>query len=326
MLKRIVFFILLLIILTAVYAQKDKNNIRSDFVVKPEKKWMLKSNFQVHSLNLSITDNEKIGKDIQYQPNVKLKWGVEAAYKGLLLGASIKLPHDDEQLDRKGKSEYLDYRIYGSMKRFGFDVFYQRYTGFFISNPKNFDINWAAPKPYPQNNDLQLSTLGFNFFFIFSKKFSLKAAIQQTERQIQSAGSFLIMLSYAHLRINTQKSLIPATETGDYPLLADFKTGNFGNITIAPGYAYSFVYKDLYFTPAIFLGAGRQKQKNIQSQTENTKKVPIGKVNIRLLTGYNGPKYLFGIILVQDYAFISLYEDQILFNTAQFKIFAGFRF
>jgi hypothetical protein len=108
-----------------------------------------------------------------------------------------------------------------------------------LSNP---DINipgWKKGDEYPFNSNIQTANIGFSTHMVFSKKFSLKAAIHQTDRQLKSAGGMALQLglSYSSMKSLDGSSLIPESQKEYYPLVSDLTKGSFVSLNIRPGYA-----------------------------------------------------------------------------------------
>lgn len=121
-----------------------------------------------------------------YSPNYPLTTGIGFSIKNTIfamqLGYSfIPLKNNDKY----GKTKVVDFQVHNYGKRFLVDLFYQDYKGFY-SQKENNDIIGIYP-------DMSVQQIGAEGTYIFNgSKFSAKAAFEQSEIQLQSAGSFLL--------------------------------------------------------------------------------------------------------------------------------------
>ena len=86
------------------------------------------------------------------------------------------------------RSYITDIQIHSYGKKSLFDAYYQSYKGFFVEKElKNGQEEYSL---YP---DLALRQAGIEYTHIYNhRRFSARAAFEQSELQIRSAGSFLL--------------------------------------------------------------------------------------------------------------------------------------
>jgi hypothetical protein len=163
-------------------------------------------------LNLVIQYHpEKGGEDnstpIKYSPNVFSNTGVSIYYQGtgISLGRTLKKSEKDKEI--YGKTEYRDFQFYYYTSSFGFDLYSQDYSGFYLEDPESFGYTKGAPETI--RSDLKIRTFGLNLYSIFDNAFSFRAAVNQSERQKDSHGSLLAMFSITRFQVESDYSLIP---------------------------------------------------------------------------------------------------------------------
>jgi hypothetical protein len=96
----------------------------------------------------------------------------------------------------------------------------------------------------------------------------MKAALEQTEKQLKSAGGISVLLSFNHSSIESDSSLIPTPQYDNYLGIDKLQKGNVWGVNISPGYAYTFVRGDFYIATLFNLGIGFQ----LQSYTKDSNK------------------------------------------------------
>jgi len=247
-----------------------------------------------------------------YVPNVGGAIGATVKYKWLSLGYTFKLPRHNDL----GNTKYTDLTLGIQGRRYSLWFYYLRYRSLYI---RNFEATGGlSPGSTPLRPDMRVTTTGLLSTYSFRKNFSIKAAFAQTERQLKSAGSFLLIMGDRFSSLTNDSSFIPLSLEEDFDIthtLSDIRTNT---LTVAPGGGYTFVLsRYLTFTSILYLGWGIQMRFYEQEQTH--------KFNIRLpfflksmsALGYNGEKF-FGR-LVYD-----LERNDIRFNDSNFSFFSSF--
>ncbi|MES2730311.1 MAG: DUF4421 family protein [Bacteroidota bacterium] len=273
----------------------------------------------------------KIGakEKVSYAPNVQGTYGFSLYYRKLGLDLSLGLPASNRENTLFGKTRFFDFQVNSYGKKIGYDISFQSYKGFYQANPGDFDKSlksWSAMKGYPQRPDLRCFNFGLNGYYVFNyKKFSYQAAFDQTERQLRSAGTFLVMGSSFFTRIRSDSTLFPSASTPAEGLA--FKEGYFYTLAVAPGFAYSLIIKEnFYLSPSICWGLGiRQQSYDIDAQ--RYKGMAIGqKINFRLAAGYYGQQVFAGINMVLDNNRIGMENVLLTTSAVNIRLFVGYRF
>jgi len=255
---------------------------------------------------------------IRYRSNDAFKLGLGVNYKwfGLKIGAD--LPYSKSDPDVYGKSSSFGLQSYIIARPFILDVVALRTTGYYLTlhgkNQDQFQADDAGV--YHVNSGLKTSNLGVNFIYVLnSKRFSYKAAFNQTDLQKKSAGSVIWGCGLSSFKIENGDAIIPSEFTEEY-----FKDwaglGNFKSYSVygSLGYAYSLVPFSKSIVTAstsVRFGVRYNELKFIDDvQTSQTK--PGLGVGVRLSGGYHFPWFYFGASFVQ-----SQFNSDVRFNALQ---------
>ncbi len=276
-----------------------------------------------------------------YSPNVNLNIGMGVSYKGYGLSLQTAVPGTEKNQNVYGKTEYFDFQFYYISNKFGGDLLVQRYKGYYLEesilkNPfqlkdKNpTQINELIDTAEVKRPDLTVMTLGVNGYYIFSDRFSFKAAFKQTERQTRSSGSFLMMASVMHYKISSNYSLILPSKERYFDGYSGFRNGTFTSMGLLPGYSYYFTYPgDYYVVPALFIGGGKMMKRYTTDSGSRQDFDYYWKFNARLGMGYNGPKWFYGLNLIYDHTssrnFNSSTGVAVALAVGQIEVFSGIR-
>jgi len=217
---------------------------------------------------LVILNNDNTGKKIKYRPNISGIAGFKFAFKFVKLSFSFKMPQSPENKRKYGDTKYKNINVNIQTRKIGFNVFYFGYKGFFLNKPKDFDVLWTSDMPNPQRKDIDYYTFGFNTNFIFSKKFSINAAFEQSERLKKSGGSFILSIGPRYTSLNCDSTIIPVSQINNYRDVEYLRHGNVISINIAPGYGYSFIKNNFSFNNVLLMGGGFQLQSYEKNQNK----------------------------------------------------------
>lgn len=280
--------------------------------------------FQNASLLINPEDN-KISK-IVYRPNANIRVGIAGFWKWFGLGLSIENPFYKTDRVAYGKTTTLDLRVNAFGRVVAGEFFFQQYKGFFISSPeKNDGTHYIIP-------DMRTISIGVAGYWIFnSKRFSIRAAFIQNERQKKSAGSLVVRPSFLYYRISSKNGIIPLeiVDTSHFPLTNQVTSGKFYSLGISPGYVYTLVFlKNFYLTAGIFPGVAAQISSYSNEQKVNSASDITFQLSGRFAIGYNSDKWFLGGSVQMGFNEVPDKLNSALFNydVAQFRFWGGTRF
>lgn len=222
-----------------------------------------------------MTKQEYIG--LIYRINAPAGIGIGASWKNYSFAFSRRIwfLRDPE----KGKTNSLELQYYGYRRKFAYSLSLQQHTGFY-NEIMNSD---GAYTTYPK---MKLHMYGGTFQWVFNnKKFSYKAAFNQNERQLKSAGSFLLGAAVYYTKLNTDTLKL------FYNMESLHENIQFG---ITGGYAYSWVLgKSWFVTGSLDLGVNLGHNNPKQIFNEKMKIYPT--LNSRIAAGYNLDSWSFDL-------------------------------
>ncbi len=282
------------------------------------------------SMEFSIEPRET-GTVLNYKPNVFANYGVSLAY--WIFGVSLSTKFDNNGKDPAvyGSSSYFDFQFNYYGRYLGADLNLAVYEGYYIDNSTAVPEGIALAPEKIRFSGLRTAMIGLNVYYIVDhEKLSLTAAFDHSAKQNRSAGSWLLMISYNQMHIKSPESIIPVSLQSLYGEIGDFNEGGFATLAFLPGYVYSFVWRNFYFTAVIFLGAGFQVQGYNSPTLEQRLDAgaTVLKVNLRFSFGYNGERFFSGLSFVDDFSTIANKQSNMNINAQLLSVmlFAGYRF
>ena len=278
----IILFPVILSLMNCLSASADKRKSQEDtstFVIRP---------FLMYStLSLNINDV------IFYEPNTMLNIGMAVSWKGF--GGSYStaaMPVKDT--NRYGETDYSDVQLYYYFDHFNIDLIYQNYRGF-------CRLESTGGECREVRSDMEMLNAGINLTYVFSDNYSFKASFSQTERQPESAGSFLLMSAFSFFKIFDNRSLIPVDQEFMFRNQSGFHAGYYPGVSILGGYSYSHIFREQWYaTISVLLGGGWMHQKIDTDAGRTSVNSACSRFNNRLAVGYNGESWYAGVAAVID--------------------------
>jgi hypothetical protein len=297
----------------------------SSYVFHYPHKLSVKTYLSFRSFSLKISDPDGFGNSIVYKPNTPMRLGVVVGYKGVRMGLSFPLP---SFYPDRGYTKNFGFFIntQTSIFSWGFDFYFLRTKGFFMANPELNIPNWDDSQTEPFRPDIKTINAGIATHVVFSRKFSLKAATQQTEKQLRNAGGIALDLAIKYTGLWNDSTIIPISQQPYYPDITNYQKGGFLTLSLAPGYAYTYVLKDWYSTTLAYLGAGLQTQsyKNDNKRQWAMKIQP--KFKFMQIIGYNIDKYYANISFTYETNLVKINDTRFNSSYINFNIGGGMRF
>ncbi len=122
-------------------------------------------------------------EDKTFEPNNPLKIGVGLGIRNTMINFLVGTKIVSLKDKTYGKTSSTDFQVHRYGRKFVTDIYFQRYKGFFAMDGKD-------TKLFPA---MKINQMGLEQTYVFNHtRFSLKAAFERSERQLQSAGSFLL--------------------------------------------------------------------------------------------------------------------------------------
>ena len=232
----------------------------------------------------------------------------------------------------KGTTSSRDIQLTIIGKRVITDINYQRYSGFYLLNTKDYEVNVLDAQNVFIRPDINIFSFGVNTMFIFNyKKYSLRGAFSFTDIQRKSAGSFMAGLYHSYNTVVANDSTLISRSFRPVfsPQLYDIYRISLITVGLSVGYGYTFVYKKIILSSALNVGFGGQKTNyaTIDEKGHTLSINPSLHLNAKAAIRYDNLRFFIGILSTYDNNYTLNPE---LFNTesyiARVLLFSGYRF
>jgi len=172
-----------------------------------------------------LSQETKGKDDVTYMPNNPAKIGAGFSVNNSVISFGWGYGFDFLRDKKKGKTKSFDFQYHNYGRKFVFDLYIQEYEGFYTED----DPNGKNLTLYP---DMKINQYAVHGHYVFNnKKYSYRAAFNQSEKQLKSTGSFLLGGGFYYTDIKSDSSFIYNDENS-------FRRLQFG---VSGGYAYTWV-------------------------------------------------------------------------------------
>ncbi len=266
------------------------------------------------------------GKDrLNYKSNKPYALGVGLYLFDVALELTFAVPLNEKRRAIYGESKSRDLQINALGEKFGVDAYFQKYKGFYITDP---NVKMLPNQPYSQRADIETSNIGMNGSYVFNnKKFSFRSAYTYAERQLRSNGSFILFSSLSAFKVSGDSAIIADDDASKFGSNANIKIIKATTLGIAPGYTYSLIYKGFFLNGTLAIGPAHNWLFNQAEggSTQNDIKFSTF-VAARIGLGYNGDHFFGGLGFVNQSRSAKFETIQFSSTTTTFKILIGYRF
>ncbi|MBL6445454.1 DUF4421 family protein [Fulvivirga sp. 29W222] len=309
-------------------AQTDSTTlVRETYIQEFPDRFYLKPILTVRNMNMRVEDKQRDRQSVEYEPINNTYLGLGLYMFNLGLELSFRLPSSAEDEEKYGETSAFDFQTNIYTKRWGADVAYQNYEGFYIKDPDEKFLEWKSDNPFIQREDLKIVNFQLNGFYMFNhEKFSYRSSYMQADKQKKSAGSFLLGTTFGIFKFSADSALMPASDQSPSTSEGHVIAGKFTTLGVLPGYAHNFVLKDFYLNLSLSAGpANIWTRSTTTEKTENAVKIrPV--IGGRVAIGYNSEKFFCGFSMVTQSVSYGLDDIDVSGQTGNAKLFFGIRF
>lgn len=285
----------------------------------------LKLGFVTPSLNSEFKPEEKSQQKVIYQPSSPTKLSIGAGLGPFSVTYGTPGVMSDEEKAKKGESKIDDwqFRFFGDVHTF--DLFYQKYSGYYIENTAVVDPSQTGNIIRP---DISNESYGIQYFYNFHHDdVSVRAAFDQTTVQTKSGGGGLLVAAANYFKAQADSAILPATVSSQYGRFSTLRGGVFTTFKAGVGGVYTYVVSKWFVSGLLTVAVGPQSQLfDIgTSEFEKTNKFVTG-ANGKISAGYNSKRFFFALGLFIDTQNIENENLYVTNSTVEGSLWAGARF
>lgn len=308
---------------SAPFSSYDSN--RAYYIRPYPDKFFLWPVLKLRRLQFTLQDNPGHNKKLIYRSNKPYSLGIGMYLFEVVLELTAAIPLNARSEELYGESHARDVQLNLFGKQWGVDLVYQRYEQFYITDP---DKEIAAGTPYPQRPDILTRNLGISGSYFFNhRKFSFRSSYNYADRQLRSAGSFMLLGTVAGFKVEGDSAIIGDSYSADFSNDADILKFKSSTYSIAPGYTYTLVHKGFFINAAIAFGPALNWLQHLSENGDQEKYFRItGFYTGRVGIGYSGDRFFGGVNFVLQGNNPKFETIHLKTSTGSFRALLGYRF
>jgi len=305
--------------------QNDYDSVRSYYIQHFPDYFFLYPVLKQRSLNFELEKDGDRDNLITFKPNNSYSFGLGLYVFELGFELAFAIPLDDKSISRFGDSEARDIQLNILGKKWGLDAFYQKYTGFYVTDAS---VEIPPESPYPQRRDIISRNIGLTGNYVFNnQRFSFRSAYNFSERQLFSKGSALLSSSLSTFKLSADSAIINDSQKALFGQNAAFTKLRYTTLSIAPGYTYSIVFKSFFLNGTLSVGPAHHWISYRREGESDSYETAINSfVAARISLGYNGERLFGGISFLTQGSNVKFEDVRFSNNNGSFKILLGYRF
>lgn len=259
------------------------------------RKWDLSAEMKMSNLSMDIYQKDVTHK-VRYKPNNPPGFEVGLSYQGV--GGSIGYSTGKLKDEYDVSTHSLDLQLFWHRPRFGADLYYQTYEGYFIEGDSTH-----GPLLFPK---LGMSTQTAN---VYAKLWgNVDLTTLSSPDSLRSPVSWLVYASssVSRRKVSSSAPLVPAYEAANYPDLAGFESFEVLVPSASIGLLLALRFGGFYVAPGLGVGVGHPF--DLSDRLEPME--GAAKVNLRLLTGFDDNSGGWGLHIFGDSDALKLHPNE----------------
>lgn len=262
----------------------------------------------------------------EFLPNVSAMGGIDFSYNGWGAAATFKIPGTGKDTSKYGTSSAQDYISYYFSDRWGADVYYQRYSGYYAQYPNGkSDVTTSDVR-----SDLRASYAGGNFYISLSEKYNIRSGFHHDNLTQGFRFGFLLGASLNYYSITADRSLLLPGQEAKSPEYAGYRGGEYWNLSLMPGIGLMHSEGGRFYASFIIMvGAGGSQADIVVNSGRINRFTDNYKGHAKLAAGANIGNLQPGIAFTTDFTGAGAFSRNtyvIGSNLLALDLFINFRF
>lgn len=270
-------------------------------------------------LNFRVRDpgNNRVS---EYKPNTSYALGLGAHVFDLSFEFTFAIPLQEKNETIYGHSRARDFQINALGRSWGADLFVQRYTGFYSDNGKTPAFNSYAIRP-----DMTARNVGITGIYVFQpQRYSLRSAFNFSERQLVSGGSVMVAGTLNGFKVVGDSAIL---DVSDGAAGSTFRKLRYTTLSIAPGYAYTFVRGHFFASGVLTAGPAHNWIYYIDEDDQASHDIRFNVfASVKVGAGYSTDTFFAGFNFSQQSRNVRFDDLRFTNNSSTFRLLVGFRF
>ena len=261
---------------------------------------------------------------LSYSPNIRFYAGLGFYVFEIGFQFVVAIPRPSSSINEYGETNSLDLQANLVGKNWVLDGFTENYKGYYLEDASN-PLPSGTPKL--QRRDIETWNSGLTgIFFANNRRYSVRASYNFYERQVRSAGSLLLLGSYNRYILKADSVVYGSVSKDILGGEGDFRKMNYSIVALAPGYGYTYVFKNWFAGATVAVGPAINwfNYETLQSAKSVIQIRPY--FNWRASIGYNSERVFAGVTYSSQTFDVEYENINFTSRNGSLRIAIGYRF
>lgn len=305
--------------------QASVDSLRNHYIQEYPDHFFVWPVLKQRSLTFDVSDRNNRIRRVEFIPNSRFSMGAGVYLFELLVEVAFAVPLGEESYRLYGETEARDWQINMLSKKWGADVYYQKYEGFY---KKDSRVTIRPGEPFQQRPDLQTRNFGLSGFYVFNhRRFSLRSSFNFADRQLHSAGSLIVYGTINSFKTLEDSVLLSPSVQADIGPGSAFSKLKYVTLSVAPGYSHNFIWRKFFLNTTLVTGPAHHWIVYRNEQGDLQYDISINSTAVlRLALGYSNDRWFCGTSFSSQARIVKYENVRVSNNTNLFRIQVGYRF
>lgn len=283
--------------------------------------------FNTAPINISYRDSTGSRERLRYRNNIRSSVGIAFSYKWASLRLGFNLPGNLKSVDKFGETRFFDIGFEFKTKRRYYDFDLHNYSGYVLKNAYvwndslNLDVNPNLLMP-----NMNALSASLNCWRFFNKNIKIAALKGMKGLYLKRQQSYYLKTTFNLFGVSNNSAMIPDIMQNHDVTKTSASTMSAFDFGFLPGYIYVDRYKNWQYSAMVGLG-GVVQYKSYYSNAVSRGFLGLApRVDVRILAGYNVPKWFVNLITEFDNKSIRFQDMRYAQTYYTIKLAGGMRF
>lgn len=324
---RYLLIIPLFLISTSLFSQKEylDSISRAQYIERFPDYFFVWPVFRQRASSFVLQNASNTNSNLTFSPNIRFHTGLGFYLFEIGFQFIVAIPRPSSSIAEYGESNSFDIQASLVGKNWDVELFQEDYKGYYLEDSQ---VPIPSGIPKLQRRDIATSNRGISaLFFTNKRKYSVRAIYNFYERQLRSAGSPLVSVSYNHFTLGADSLVYNQYHQKTLDTQGGFDHMQYQTIAVSGGYGYNLVlHKNWFIGSNVAVGPVLQFFEYSKLSDHKSQVDVRPYINWRITGGLNSERFFAGITYTYQSVEIDYENVHLSSRNGTFRLVFGYRF
>lgn len=281
--------------------------------------------FRQRASSFVLQNASNTNSNLTFSPNIRFQTGLGFYLFEIGFQFIVAIPRPASSIEEYGESNSFDIQASLVGKNWDVELFQEDYKGYYLEDSQ---VPIPSGVPKLQRRDIATSNRGISAIYFSNKqKYSVRAIYNFYERQLRSAGSPLVSLSFNQFTLNADSLVYNQYHQNTLDAQGGFDHMKYETVALAAGYGYNLVlHKNWFIGSNVAVGPVLQFFDYSKQSNQNSLVAVRPYINWRITGGLNSERFFAGVTYTYQSVEIDYENVHLSSRNGTFRLVIGYRF